>query len=109
MNDYTDFVEYNDYSPHDFFLKYKPMQYTVRLIVNGVRYEENVHFIFNKSENKITWLFTEDVGGFNLEPCFRIVAVYDFLFEENDIPVGDIDNFMRDYIKELTRLELGYE
>lgn len=107
MNDYTDILEETG-MVNEFFIKYKPIKDTVRLVINGIRYEENVHFIFNENELKITWLFTEEFGGFDLQDDFYVVAVYDFLFEENGIPVDKIDNFMRDYIKELTRLQLGY-
>ena len=106
MNDYSDFLEFNEENINEFFLEFKPIKNTVRLVINGVRYEEGVHFSYLSNNNSIVWLFTRERGGFDLQLDFKVVAVYDFIFAENGISPDNVDEFMREYIRYLTKMEL---
>jgi hypothetical protein len=114
MNDYTDYLEFNPDNPREFYLEFKPIIYNVpgvsanniRLAINGIRYHEGTHFTYDKKTNCISWNYTKDQGGFDLQEKYSIVAIYDFLFEENGISVEEQDDFMREYVKYLTEMQI---
>lgn len=68
-----------------FHLTYVPIKGSISLRINGVVYDGS-EFSYDEEENAVTWLFTEENGGFDLERDeFDLSIVYDFLYAENDV------------------------
>jgi len=76
-NDYVDPLDFMPEIPDEFSIRYIPMDKNLRFYINGVIYRENIHYSLNREEKRITWLFTKRRGGFDLEPHFNYLAIYD--------------------------------
>ena len=99
FNDYNDYLDIG--TDGLMYSRYIPLDGTIRLLINGVQYEENLHFIFKKSDRSIRWIFNSVNNGFDLTNDFTIVAVYDLYFEDNNIP--DVGKFILEYKDNLLR------
>lgn len=74
LDDYEDvFTVHNPVT--EFRLTYVPIG-KVRMYVNGVR-QFRTSFRLNKSTNSITWIFTSEKGGFDIEDS-EVVFEYDY-------------------------------
>lgn len=106
FNDYQDILTLsgNKYTP--LYIKYKPINGTLRLFINGVRYDENIHFKYDSINRAIVWLFDKSEGGFDLKEEFQYTAVYDMKFYENGI--SDIRKFIKDYKTLIKKRNLGF-
>lgn len=89
FDDYVDNIMFEPRFPHKFRLSYIPEQFGLRLFINGVRYEENVYFIYDEKTNSIEWLFDESNNGFDIKGDMEIIAVYDLNYEKNGIKNKD--------------------
>lgn len=86
MNDFGDELEYWPSSPNVFRLKYIPAIGNLRFYINGVYYPlADGFFDLDREGKKLTWLYTKENGGFDLEPHFRYLAIYDVYYEENGL------------------------
>jgi hypothetical protein len=77
--DYVDNLAFIPANTNSFDLAYVPRN--LQFFINGIGYEEDVHFIIKGT--KITWTFTASAGGFDLEPYWNYVALYDVYKEDN--------------------------
>lgn len=85
-NDYVDDLIYNMDDPNTFDLKYIPAGHTVRFFINGVFYnKDHNYFVLDAQNRKLIWNFTKENGGFDLDPTFRYIAVYDIYYEDNNL------------------------
>lgn len=82
-NDYIDTIPFNVYSPNVLEIKHIPAERNLRLYINGVFYYENVHYYLDREGKKIVWLFTREKGGFDIEPYFKLTAIYDIFYVDN--------------------------
>jgi len=70
-----------------FELKYKPIESTIKLFINGVAYKSNTYFYYhllNGITPIIVWDYLEMDNGFDIHSSFDITAVYDVLYSENE-------------------------
>jgi len=70
-----------------FELKYKPIESTVKLFINGVAYKNDVYFYYhllNGVTPVIVWNYVDANNGFDIKSDFDITAVYDILYAENE-------------------------
>jgi len=70
-----------------FKLKYKPIENTVKLFINGVAYKSNTYFYYhllNGITPIIVWDYLEKDNGFDIKTSFDITAVYDVSYAENE-------------------------
>lgn len=67
-----------------FTLKYKPEQDIVRMSVNGLTYYEGTHFTVDRDSTtpSITWVHTEENGGFSIGKNDKVFIDYWSLREE---------------------------
>lgn len=106
LNDYQDILELSDNTYAKLTTKYRPMDGTLRLFINGVRYDADIHFKYDYVNRSIIWLFGKSEGGFDLKSEFNYTAVYDMKFYENGIT--DIRKFVKDYKTEIKKRNLGF-
>lgn len=106
LNDFQDVLELNEEGQSPLKINYKPMDGTLRLFVNGVRYDEDIHFKYDEISRSIIWLFYKEDGGFDLKPEYNYTAVYDMKFYENGIT--DIRKFIKDYKTSIKKRNLGF-
>lgn len=66
-------------------LSYKPIENTLKIIIDGIVYPINNFFSYNKETNKIIWEHTSDVGGFDLTSGTSYLIMYDISMKENDL------------------------
>ena len=64
---------------HEFLLNYKPVVDTIKLHVNGIKYEHT----YNPDTRIVSWVFPASSGGFDLLENFNVEIVYDYLYAEN--------------------------
>jgi len=72
---------------HPYFeLKYKPVEGTVKLFINGVMYKSDTYFYYHFLDGKhiIVWDYLDMDNGFDIKDDFDITAVYDVLYSENE-------------------------
>jgi len=70
-----------------FELKYKPVENTVKLFINGVAYKSDTYFYYHLLDGKkpiIVWDYLEMDNGFDIQNDFDVTAVYDVLYSENE-------------------------
>ena len=78
LDDYEDVFTVN--TPiNEFKLTYTPIG-KIRMYINGLR-QFKTSFRYNKDRNSITWVFTSDKGGFDIEDS-EVVFEYDYNREE---------------------------
>jgi len=82
-NDFEDLLLVDENDPTTFRLTYYPEEITIRLFINGVRYEKDVFFYYDFDNKNIVWKFTAANGGFDLDSSYEIIAIYDFNYEFN--------------------------
>lgn len=80
LDDYEDVFTVN-HGVTEFKLTYTPIG-KIRMYVNGVR-QFRTCFRYNPAKNSITWIFTSDKGGFDIEDS-EVVFEYDYNREEED-------------------------
>lgn len=64
---------------HEFLLTYKPMVDTIKLFVNGIKYDH----AYDPETRLASWVFPASSGGFDLLENFKVEIVYDYLYAEN--------------------------
>jgi hypothetical protein len=86
-NDYEDHLTFDSGNPNVFHLKYlPPTSNAIRLYINGVFYNiEDDYFDFDREKREITWKFERKFGGFDLEPHWKFLALYDVYYEMNGL------------------------
>ena len=84
-NDYVDNLVFDSKNKDLLILDYIPADKNLRFYVNGVFYEENIHYTLDRMNRRLTWKFTTTNGGFDLETRFKYMAVYDIYLEENGL------------------------
>jgi hypothetical protein len=84
---YFDYKNILEFTPNSnvFSLDYIPVFRSLSFFINGIKYYENVHYTLDREGKLITWLSTEDEGGFDLQPHFKYLALYDIDIEENSL------------------------
>ena len=61
----------------EFILIEQPIEnHKVELYINTVYYREDKYFVVDRTNNTVTWTFTEENGGFNMESDFDVEFVY---------------------------------
>ena len=63
-----------------FKLQHIPIESTIRMQVNGVYYD----CAYLPERQCVEWIFTEENGGFNLDPSYSVTVFYDYLVSEQD-------------------------
>lgn len=58
-----------------FKLKYIPIEESIRVQVNGIYYD----CAYLPESGCIEWVFTDDNGGFDLDPSYAVTVFYDYL------------------------------
>jgi hypothetical protein len=85
FNDYIDNLVFNVAKPNEFSIRYVPAIGNLRFYINGILYDEGDHYHLDRANKKITWLFTKAEGGFDIEPHYKLLAVYDIYLKDNDL------------------------
>jgi len=80
LDDYEDVFTVNK-NITEFKLTYTPIG-KIRMYVNGVR-QFKTCFRYNPTKNSVTWIFTADKGGFDIEDS-EVVFEYDYNREGDD-------------------------
>ena len=82
-------------SSNSFVCNYIPLENSIIFMVNGVCYTNSVngikYFDYDEENKTITWLFTKDNEGFDLETGFRVTLIYNFSMIANGlIDINDV-------------------
>ena len=80
LDDYEDVFSVNN-TITEFKLTYVPIG-KIRMYVNGVR-QFKTCFRYNPSRNSVTWVFTKEKGGFDIEDS-EVVFEYDYNREDDN-------------------------
>lgn len=105
LNDYHDILTFRQGAQIFLYTNYRPIENTIRLFINGVKYDEGVHFNYDIKSKSIIWTFSSEFGGFDLKPEYNYTAVYDLSFYQNNIT--NITKFVSDYKVILKKIKLG--
>ncbi len=87
-SNYSEQLEFTN--PLTFKLKYIPAPKKLKIFINGILYLENIHYDLDRENKIVTWKFTENENGFNLENDNIYFATYDVYYDENGL-LGDED------------------
>ena len=87
----------------EFKLHYVPSnENCIKFFVNGVMYSSHTGAIrYNKQENCIEWLWNSENFGFDIEPSFTCMAVYNYSEEDNldkATPIDKIEGVLNSII-----------
>lgn len=74
-----------------FYLKFRPIPDTLILYINGVAYEKDIYFTYDKDNKKLIWTFNKNsnANGFTIESDFNIYAQYDIYYADNSDVISD--------------------
>jgi len=70
-----------------FELKYKPIESSIKLFINGVAYKNDTYFYYYLKDNVtpiLIWDYLEMDNGFDIQSDFDVTVVYDVLYSENE-------------------------
>lgn len=84
---YQDAIVVKPFNPNTLYLKYKPMQGTLRLYINGVFYEK-IFYEYDSNENTVIWKKLPENGfeeGFHISYKDRVTVEYNVDIKENNL------------------------
>lgn len=78
-----------------FILKFKPIEGTLRLYINGVYYNRDVFYTYDKDNKKIIWTYGVDANfnGFDIDDTMIVTVKYDIYYKDNADIITDIPAF----------------
>ena len=78
-----------------FVLKFRPIEGTLKLFINGVYYNKDIFYTYDPNNKKIIWTYgvNDTFNGFDITPEMIVTVKYDIYYKDNTDLIKDIEAF----------------